>query len=259
MTLITKIPGTPFTGAAKPKLYREPLINAGTLYCYDFLDPYTNPGADGVFLAGTALNSLGPAAGTGTVTGSAGIANLAGKAGLSMPGAGGGTVSIGSNGQYDLSSTNAEFLVILWLKLPADYLTTNYLPVAHNSTGATNPAQWWLDLDWGGKTPRFSVGTGAGAYSLSAGASLTVGAPAQVAMRWKSTGLMEVHINAALSSAVATAGPKTLQSAATTVPKLRSDIKGTIYRLYQENLSISGKSAAAQIAADYAANVGRFV
>jgi hypothetical protein len=263
MSLIEQL--TDYAGPnTNPLLQRDSLIQAGSQFLLDFLDSYCNANADGAVAAGATFANLVNDGRVATAAGS-GIQNLTGKAGLSMPGTSNSVgVSVGPAGAYDLHATNPEILLIAWLKTPASgYVSTAYQPLFYLSGSNANASQWWMDMGSDGKTPRAAAGLGASSPALAATSGYNLGAVTQLALHWTpATGAAELWGNGAMLANTPNAFPTTMQNASAISPFLSGGYKGTIYRLYLENITASlaagGQTAAQQIAADYAANASRF-
>ena len=261
MSLIIKIPGANFTDATLPKLYRDKIMNAGSKFLFDFLSPYCNANADGNIANGAAFTNLvdGAPGATVTTAGSA-IQSLAGKAGLFLDGVSGvNQINLGNS--YSLHATNPSFLVILWIKIPAvGFEATDYNHILKLGD-STNDCQFFFDAGLGGVRPRVTVGHGAGSNALthSVASGFGQGAPLQLALEW-SPGTLKGYANGVqFASITGQAGLNTLRDTSASSILMSGDFKGTVYRAYQENLTVSGKTGAEQVLADYNANVGRFV
>lgn len=269
MTTVVERLASNFTDATLPKLYKDPLLNSGSLFLFDFLNPYTNPLADGAIASGAAFKNLVEGGADATITG-AGMANLAGKKGLDLT-AGGGLLGLGI-GRYNQApaapplAAQRDFLVIFWHKLPnAGFNATAYRPFFQLTTGNANVAQWIFDGGPDGKTPRATIGyttNGPGGETRLIASGTGQGAPQQLAIRWKA-GQIFFYVNGALSSASGvTANINTLFDAATAQVNVPPDYKGTVYRIYEEDLTISGQlteaQALARVKADYDLNIARF-
>ena len=252
---------TTLTDLTLPKLYRDPIMNNGSKFLFDFCNPYCNPNPDAALTASMTFNNLLDAGPAATIVGGVGLANAAGKAGVTFSG-GQGSTNINLGTAYDLHATNDEFILIYWDKESASgYNSGGYIPGPYLSlTSDANHAQWYFDYGADGKTIRASVGTssGSGGVSVPAASGLGQGAPRQIALHWKSTGLLELYVNGALQGSSLSA-PTTLPNAATDSIVFPNYYVGTLYRLYQEDLTVSGLSAASQILADYNSNAGRFI
>jgi hypothetical protein len=260
---------TNFTDTSLPKLYRDTILNSGSRYLFDFLDSYSNPNADGALSAGAVFKNMVDGAPDGEFVGAAAIANLAGKAGLSMPGVGsGGSVTsyIDLGVGYDMAALDHDFLDIVWFKTPASGLVTGFPQIlVLGAFGGESTLQLSLSGGTDGNTPRFSVANSAGvATTRSAAAGTGGGARAQMAVS-RVGNTVTLYVNGAqISTTSAFTG--TLYSAAGQSAKLGAGYKGTIYRVLKEDLTLSGAEAGrtpaaqalAQVAADFAANSARF-
>ena len=257
MSLIIRLAET-FTDGTLPKLYLDALINAGSLYLFDFCSTTSNPNADGALVNGASFVNLTGGA-SAAVSGTT-LSNLTGKAGVYVTAATGtDLLTIGSVGSFDLSSSNHEFLVIHWYKTPATgFTSTSWTEIIANHYGNTNTSQWSLLAGSDGKSPYVGVGLGGSARTVIAASGTGLGAVSQVSLHCKpSTGSVEMYYNGTLYGS-ASGSAISLQSGTLSRPQINGAWKGTHYRTYMEDLTTSGASAAAQVAADYAANASRF-
>lgn len=254
-----------FTDTTLPKLYRDPIMNAGTLALFDFLNSYCNPNADGALASGVTFNNMVDGSPIGaTLNASGNASNLTGKTGLSLSGAAGSTAKLltfGTAGAFDDAVLKHNFLYTLWLKTPAASPATGYTPLlslSPSGAGNGNAAQMWSDTGSDGYTVRFQQGNGSGTAVNSQRAATANNAVAQVGYRMNpGNGEYEMFYNGA-SLGTLTGGPTSPLSAAAMTLAIGGGYNGTIYRMSVEDLTVSGLTGAAQIAADYAANSGRF-
>lgn len=261
MSLIIKIPGSNFSDNTLPKLYRDGLLNPGSKFLFDFVNGYCNANADGNLNNASMFTNLVEGAPSAAVvtTGSA-IQSLAGKAGLLLDGVSD-TSYVNLGGSYDLSTTNPSFIVIVWHKIPASGAeTVSYSPILKLTQSNANFAQFLFDTGVGGNAPRTQIGwitNGPAASGSAIVAGVGQGVPQQLALHW-SPGVVKTYVNGALLGSVTSANINSLFNCAAFNVLISGAYKGTVYRAYQENLTVSGKVAADQILADYNANVGRF-
>lgn len=265
---------TPFTDASLPRLYRDPILNTGSMFLFDFLDGFSNPNGDGNLAAGASFANLVDGAPGATIVGTtASFASLSGRAGLAIPGATGaaGTanyVDLGTS--YNLAALNHDFLMILWLKTVASGFTTGYPQILVQGP-FSNEGNDQVSITMGsdGKTPRGSVANSTGTGASASGASgAGLGAVQQLAMfRAGSTLALSLN-NVAVTpqTVIPGTGLYDVSSSGSPSTKIGAAYKGTMYRAYKEDLTVSAAAigstpaaqAAAQIAADYAANASRF-
>lgn len=257
MSLTIRLSET-FTDESLPLLTRDALINPGSMYLYDFLDPWCNPHADGP-LDGTAVfRDLIDNGATASIT-SGGFSSLAGPSGIASSGVPG-ALHLGASGAYDLAPLNAEFVIIFWIKTPASgFAETPYQRLfTMGSETAGNAAQWYVDTGGDGRTYRFQYGLGSMVANQQI-AGQNAGVARQYAFHVRpASGLLAVYVDGTVQTQVAP-GAFTLQSANGLQPHINGGWIGTIYRIYQENLSLSGRSAREQIVADYTMNAARFM
>lgn len=258
VSVINKLSSS-FTDTSLPKLYRDPILNGGSKFLFDFLSAYCNPNADGAIANGATFNNVldgGPVATSVT----ANLTNLTGKTGINNTAANA-TVNLGPNASYDNSGLNHEMLMCFWFKLPATgYVTSAFYSPFGYTTSNNNAAQWIFDMGSGGLTPRFSIGNGSAAFTAQAASNVTPGSIYQVAGHWKPGVSVDLYLNGALLPVSnVTSIPTTLQSVTGTAPYLMNSMKGTIYRSWMEDLAVSGNTPLAQVASDYSLNATRFV
>lgn len=265
MPLIEQFTNYTATTAGLQKLYRDQILNPGSKFLLDFLDPTCNPNADGTLPAGTTFVNLVDGANGGIINTSSTMANLTGKTGLSVPGSGGGNLTIGNAGDYDLHVSNDEFIVIVWFKTPASgFISTSFLNLFSEMVSNTNTAQFYSDMGSDGQTPRIGYGNGTISSVLALASGTGLGAVTQLGMHIKPAAhTLELYYNGGFVSNSVGPPPNTLQNAATLKPTLNAGYKGTVYRLYMEDITVSSAansaiSAAGQIALDYAQNSSRF-
>ncbi|MBB3940682.1 hypothetical protein GGR39_002339 [Novosphingobium fluoreni] len=261
---------TNFTDATLPKLYRDIVLNPGSMYLFDFLSSYSNPNADGNLAPGATFKNMVDGAADAVLIGSsATIVNLPGRAGISMPGVGGGapttSIELGGAGAFSLHASNHDFLEFAWIKTPSAGFVTGYPQILVNGVfGNEGNDQISITTHSDGKTPRISIANAAGvANTLSGSSGQGLGAPTQVGMARIGSAL-RLYINGALVSSGS--GPATLYDTSAQKTKLGAGYKGTVYRVGKEDLTVSaaasGLSLVAQadavMAADYATNAPRF-
>ncbi|ABM38603.1 hypothetical protein [Polaromonas naphthalenivorans] len=232
-----------FSDAAMPLLPRDGLINPGSKFLFDFADSYCNNGnIAGALPNGAVFKNLvdgAPNAINGGTT-----TTLAAAGGLVFAGTSNGATFLNLGLTYDLSALNAEFLVIGWAKVAANVGNNRGLIGLGTSVSAY---QYSLESNSGGTTLGNAPNTGAVmqvAYTRSpAGVSkvFAIGAP------------VSINGSAATTLADYSASPTRVGVSPSSIAMI-----GTIYRVYLENLTISGASAAEQVLYDWVANAGRF-
>ncbi|MDR3512617.1 MAG: hypothetical protein P4L73_13360 [Caulobacteraceae bacterium] len=259
---------TAYTSSATPKLYRDPMLNAGSLLMFDFLDGYSNQNVDGALSVGATFNNMVDGGPSASVNG-AGFSSLSGKAGISGTGGSYGTdyIDFGAGASYDLSGSNDEYLMHYWFKIPSSgYTTTSGMGLFEfmNPLATLNLAQWGVQLGSDGKTPEVIVagkkadGTTATSVQVTATSGAGQGAPCLVSQHWK-PGQCGIGINGVIvSSQISTTVPSFLLGMTGGRCVLYNIAKATHYRMALEDLTVSGNNAAVQMAAEYAANASRF-
>jgi len=264
--LIIQLPGTTFTGTGLPKLYRDAIINSGSMFCFDFLDTYCNPNPVGNLANGLTFTNLVTAGPVATVV-NTGTSNVAmASNGVVFNGSGFGAIDFGTT--YDLSGSNNSFLATAWFKTSSSQNAAypGVMGLAGN-TGSTN--QYSIDSgpNPGTTATLAHVGVGSTTYSGTPPTTLQ-----QVAVFWTPGSMTMFRNGVVVTSAGA---PTTLVATgigheglgvSASILNAFSPFNGTVYRAWKENITNSATAsgltqlaqATAQIAADYAANSGRF-
>lgn len=250
---------TAITDTTRPKMYRDPVINAGTLALFDFLDGYCNPVADGNIANGAVFKNLVPGGADGAAEingpGNTFISNAVGKAGLVFSGVGSGVINrinLGLAAAYNLNTSQHEFIFCTWSKEPTTGYSTGEALIAGKLTAGNN-AIYDTNVGAGGISKAYV----AGGTLLSPATNAGLGSPRHVALHWKN-GQQRLYVNNVLAaSAVATTALPDHSAAPLQIGS--SYTKMTFYRMLLEDIAVSGADPAAQIAADYARGVGRFV
>jgi len=266
--LIIQLPGTTFTGSGLLKLYRDAIINSGSLFCFDFLDTYCNPYAAGNLTNGAIFTNLVPGAPVATLQVPTSSIVTTDSNGVNFASTAGGPSGINLGTTYDMAASNNAFLATIWFKTSSSQ--TGAYPGVMGLAGNTGTTcQYAVDT---GPTPGQSttrISSSGGASSATTGIAPTT--MQQIALLW-TPGMAYGFRNGALISNL-TANTTLL------APGLPEAIGATggamsayapllarIYRAWKENITVSAAAsgltplaqATAQIAADYAANSGRF-
>ena len=256
MSLIIKT-SSAFTDTALPKLYRDSLINAGSLMLFVFANLFCFAKQATPIATDTFLNLV-----DGAPNASIHYSNAMGFAGggVFLPGYGGGDstyIDLGDN--YDLAALGSpDFLQIAWIKQnPASYDTVSNQGIWGRSNGiSTANCQFMLEMN----PPLVGrVSNGTINVNLSAGGSFAppVGVT-QIAQAWVN-GTLNLYANGAFMASAALAGPLNNPAGARAkIGAIQNFFKGYVYRTYLENLTVSSKNPATQVLADYNANVSRF-
>lgn len=252
-----------YTDDTLPIIPRDPLINVGSEFLFDFLNAYCNPNADGNLVTGATFNNMVDGGTAASLTGTTdSFESLTGKAGLYSIGTAGGYLDLGQ--KYDFSVSLHPWLYILWIKTPSTgYTSTAYTALLAQDNGSTNNAQAYFDMGPDGKTPRTEVGYGSGGpnsggYALASGTDL--GSVTQLAVSWQPTSPeVTMYVNGAQVGGFAASGVSTLVAQTGNNMRMGSAYKGTIYRAYLEDLEVSGALPGTQVANDYTTNASRFV
>jgi hypothetical protein len=262
---VIKLSGVTFTGNL-PKLEKDIIIpTQGGMLLFDFSNPATwggtLPAAGAAVPTTQSFTNLirGAAGGTVPVAGLAFNGN-----GLDFSGATAGRVSLGT---YDV--TSKSLLWIVWVKLPATGTAyAGYLGSAADTSNTNVNNSFVL---YGGASGLKLLGETYDPNSNQRTAiPLGTDAPGtlhQMAVEFNvSTGLLVSYLDGAqVSSGALAAGVTSLRAAplplgigAWNGNGTQGAFKGRIYRAYQENLTLSGRTALSVVQADYAANNGRF-
>ncbi|RKR82664.1 hypothetical protein BDD43_2849 [Mucilaginibacter gracilis] len=252
MSLIHKLPGVAFTDATLPKLYRDAIVNSGSKFLFDFSNSWCWPKQANPVITDTFVNLIDGLSGA-TISGTNGGLTYGGG-GIYMPGytggAGSSSIELGAN--YSIGAdASPNALIIDWIKLPTGYDTgsTVFFRKATNSGNTYNNAQWSFEAAGNILSIRFGSNVTYFSYTLP------VNVPVQMAVNITNT-LLTLFINGV---AVATAVPSVGLVAADNLGLCRLPyFKGYTYRIYGENLLVSGKNAAAQVLLDYNNNVSKY-
>ena len=273
MALSLKL-GTAFTGANLPPIaYRDAGMNAGTLTLFDFTNSYCNPNADGILATGAAFNDLVPGgAGAAVVAGTGGgadrITSVAGKKGLYWATQSSTLVLDGVDfGAAERIDRTVGFTGMFWFTQDTTGNTGAYLPWIERSVtrGANaNNSRWSIDSGSGGNNPRAQylpdgLASGIGPNPPTTTSNLlTRGAVHMVGFSFiPSTSLTLFHDGVQILQQTASV-PAALD--AVTGSRLWAQLtgKGKIYRFLAENPTLSGRTAAVAIAAEWARLNGTF-
>lgn len=232
-----------------PIIYRDATASAGTKFLFDFLDTYCNANATGALPSGAIFTNLVDGAPNG-VNGNTNQVNEV-TGGITFNGTIFNGINLGTS--YNLSGTNPSFVVIAWIKV---------------GTGVGND-KGLLSLGTSTTVYQHKMTTSSGGTRITVGAANTglaivnTGAVMQVAVSWSPLGVVRAFANGVLVGQ-SNSAPTTLTSFAATNTTIGADPSltagvGTVYRVLQENLTVSGNTDLAVVMADYADNVGRFV
>ena len=262
MSSITHIAPAAFTDPNKVKLYLDPVMNKGSVFLFDFLNPMSNPNPDDAVVAdGTTYKNLVEGGGDGVFQqlGSGyPVRALAGKQGLQTAGQTGGN-SLSANLSLGNPAPTADkaFMASLWFKSNGVAVagTGHLLGDAVAVNGATGTTQWAWSLFAGEADTAQASQRLVGATALTAGPGPASKAVRQLALSWNA-GQLTFYINGAVVASVA--GIPSPIGATGRSPFIAFQRPGTYYRAYMERLDLSGRSALAAVQAEYAANNARF-
>lgn len=256
-----------FTDANLAKLYADPILNKGSMYLFDFVNPIGNPNPDGALGAGATFKNFVdggadavyvPATGGNSAT--IGISNAANKAGIVSTGQ---TGNIATPPTITLGNPTAaigadEALMILWLKTNGNaFQGGSFLIDGFDIAPAAGQIYWAYSIYEAVNAQSLQAGTrisGAGIVGPTIVANKP-GVVRQIAMS-VSAGTIKIYENGALVGTQS--GGANPIPATGVAPRLLMAGAGTFYRAYMERLTLSGRSALAAVQADYALNSARF-
>lgn len=253
--LIQKLQGE-FTDDTLPRYYpKDNMLNKGTIFMFDFSKDTCYLSQAPTVANGTVLKNLVDGAPDATVAAGTGISYTAGK-GFKFNDT---TAAVNLGLNYDLNALgNVNVLLNCWVKLPggAEENTNQYQRIIGRN-GQTNANTYQLGMDTGQLGNRVRVSAANGTVIQSRGTSNVQPLDTVLCL----SGLFETNTlrffinNVEQGAGLALTGPL--------FPFVASWIagqwaKGTIYRFSLENLTASGNSGVAQVAAEYARNTGKF-
>ena len=262
-SLIIKSPSAS-TDTTLPKILADRLLNAGSLFLMDFLRlGCWNPATDVVADGATVRNLVtGGAAGTLKIPV---VGDLTFETGLGFKlkdTANFGRVQIGAGTDYFQTNLSDDYLIIAWATYPAtDLLTTptGFLVTKGNSS--------LYELQGPFLAKRYISGTLVGKLDSASdnGTQVPGASPAgkhQYAIAKVGTtqtlytdGVAVASVTNADANMIANANPLNFGNPASSGTAAGGVI---LHRIYGENLTISGLTPAAVVAADYATNSSRF-
>lgn len=268
-TIITKIPGVTFSDATLPKLYRDPVIDIGTKIVVDGLDTYSWPKQAAPAQADNWVNLISG--------GTNGLVNTAAAAGGVDVGFAGGGFQFGkvAGTSHDyikfsgarLAAASVGLLAIVWLK-HVDYTSADvFSGVAGCAVDGGAGNQWVIQCN---ATTRDYTGKANGVEAPPV--TLASNEIAQIALSMtkidsggaaSSGHYLRLYKNGAQVGSAISTGSTTLRQPSDAavylggIPLYQTDWSGRIYRHVLSDLS-AVSSPLATVAADYAANVGRF-
>lgn len=256
-SLAFNVKGNTVNNTNLPLDYLDEMINEGTLCLFDIsrTDSYANQANPA---NGTIIKNLVEGGPNATVVGnSTTFANGA----LVLPGLSSNYINMGDN--YNMVTLgNPDFGVSIWTRQDSDYSTAQYQGLIGRMTGtAVGNMQWGLDLGSTGLRTRANVGSNTAVHGAIENADHATGVPIHYYMASEG-GITKLHRNGVLVFVSGSALTKPYANVAGNVligtsPSFQQ-YKGRVYRWSIENLTLSGKTAAAQALAEYNANVYKF-
>lgn len=247
MALIQRVPGVTFTNTL-PKLYRDQVINAGTLQLYDALDTFSWPSqAAG---PGT-LNNLVDGGASAAVSSTVLFDN-----GFRFVDTGSGADLITLPASAQPTATEPGFLFLLWLKRDATQVNTMTAAVAGASTSNTNGYRITSAsngaIGLGFCNPETFYNTVADqVYQFAISAKRRVDNSGYDFSFWQDGGLLLTSFRA---GDFVPAGTPRIGALGGTY---QTNWKGVVFRSMFD--SLSAKTAQEIVELDYEKNVGRFV
>lgn len=252
MTSIIERLSTPMTDTSRVKMYRDPVINKGTVFLLDFTDSYSNPIGDGNVPAGSVFKNMVPGAadGVAAVAAAGMLVNATGKAGLVYSGIGNGAFTGIDLGTAIGNIGSDEFIVCTWSKEPTSSPSTSFVPILAKQASGNN-GLFIITGGSAGNAPYVNISTSTVATVSTAGQ----GSPRHIGFHFK-PGALRLFVNGALVASAA--GPTTLPDYSANPTRFGSSyLKSTIYRGMMEDITVSGADPTAQILADYARGVAK--
>lgn len=266
MSLIKKLTGVAYSGGVK--IRRDKVINDGTQFLFDFANSFCSP-LTGSLAVGTTIANLVDSAPVATAAG-AGTATFGAK-GLVFDGTSAFRLDLGTT--YSLVSADSDFLFVIWMSHPETRNTADQ-GIFGNAYAATD-CEFLVRQN--GANTLIMYADGHVAYWADSTASIvlpttTATGPTQYALAWvKTTGgaNIEAYKDGVLQKVTFYADSDLTLTGSTNGVRLGGGAaqqsgsatpwKGTVHRAFKENLTISGATAATQVALDYARNSTRFV
>ncbi len=250
----------PISDATIAKLNRDPVVNAGSKFLFDFLDPYCNPNADGALTTAAVLRNLVNGGAAAALTSTAAVpVSLAGKAGISITGG----YQSGAASRIDLGvavpTGDHAFVSMFWVKQTGIVAASNQNQAMFSDEDPVGPLRAWaINAGTTGQNPNGIQRNGATIKNTSPvtdGSGMNV--VVQYAVGWQPDGTFSFYRNGVLVSAVAgfAAGSVPVSGKP---PRIYLSVPGVYYRAYMEDLTVSGRATAAAMAADIARCAGRF-
>lgn len=273
MALILRIPGSSFTDDTLPVLSRDSIIQGGTKFVYDFANSYSWA-TQAAPVNGDVVKSLLPNAADATVYIGAGATMQFTGGGLKFDNELLEGVLIPDSAGM-LAANNEGFIYTIWLKHLAQLASNNQALVAGNTYQTGNENQYSCSYVWADGTYRMRAdGIGPGNIALA------VNEVAQLAIAYLPDGAgghkARLYKNGlSVGSDVATVGALNVPSSAGRAAGIGNSVgqnsgfshdwTGSVYRTWLEDIGVSQPTAGlravyadAQVAKDYAQNIGRF-
>jgi len=258
-----------YTDAALPKAFRDPVLVSGSEFLFDFGDAYClNGKVAGALANGAVFKNLVDGAPDAVLVLSAGdIPSIgAGSVGYDLEangGVGGGISYLGLGDNYDHAVDAHAFYRSITFRIPAaGYSTGAYTSLFGQTNTNNNLAQFIFDTGAAGLNARGCIGwTSGGAGSQDSGNAivLTPGTVVTVGLAWSTTGglgTLTAFKDGAQVAQATDAKIATLNNPTAPI-QLFHKAKHKTWRLFGEDLTVSGRTAAAAALADYQARVAR--
>ncbi len=244
-----------FTDDTLDRYYpNDPMLNRGTMFGYDFSKPFCFPEQNAPETADVIFNLVEGGDNADVFGASIGFSG----GGFVFPGTSGHHVSLADQG--NMTDEDNDFLIHTWCKqTTATYSASDVQALIGRAANLSGNCQWIMYMN--GRIPTLVVANASvnAIYvaitpnDLDVPVLLSMSYEAGVLKFWRNGALVGTHATVVVSP-LNDPAEDTLIGAASSF----NYFKGTIYRVWAENLTESGKSVAAQVAKEYSLNVSRF-
>lgn len=250
--------------------YRDEVLNAGSIFCHDFADPYCWLPTAPVVNSAEIANLVDGAPVATLVKPGAALDYLADRGFQKTATDNTHYIKLGNALDYFQTNLDHDFAVIIWATLPAADPSSTGGFLLRKCTGTNNAAPgiqigvsggyatiMLVDVKFSNNTAnrdaRYNgaIGSAPGLHQFGV---VRVGTTLSIVY---DGALVAPTPIAAIATMTANAAPITLGAQPTSSFTAIDDV--ILHRALAEDLTVSGLSAAAVVAADYAANSGRFV
>lgn len=256
---ITHLAGA-FSDSTMSKLVRDKAITKGTRLLFDFKSSYSNPNADGTMTLGAPFVNVVDGAPGASIGGSATYAfinNRGTTGGIKAPGAAGNGHVIGLGNTYSLHAGSHSFIALAWVKCPSDAVANSYQSIFQLIGASNQNTMFSIDTGADGKSPRVVANNQNNAPIFNAIPGFTAGAVHQIGVSWQ-PGFVDVILDGVVVLSFANVNMTLLDLSSYNMTALTARQSTTLYRLFLEDLSVSGRSPTAAASADFLSASGRF-